>query len=162
MAVKAFPLCCLWSLIHPRALLRLLCFSGSWVSVGYFLFFLLKSYLMCLCIFSLSVSFSLIQPPPSLSPHIPMLVLCLFSLQISSLFTICLPGFLTNGSFMSAAALCFTVGTSFLRLCLSPVAIMPALVCPSRFIISLLHSMASYLPCRVLLTKAQLPHGVCS
>lgn len=128
---------------------------------GIFSVFLIKI-LLDVFMYLLSPSLSLIRPPPSLSLHIPMLVLGLFSLQISSLFTICLPVFLTNGSFMSAAALCFTVGTSFLRLCLSPVAIIPALVCPSRFIISLLHSMASYLPCRVLLTKAQLPHGVCS
>lgn len=128
---------------------------------GIFSVFLIKILLDVFMYLLLSVSFSLIRPPP-LSLHIPMLVLGLFSLQISSLFTICLPVFLTNGSFMSAAALCFTVGTSFLRLCLSPVAIIPALVCPSRFIISLLHSMASYLPCRVLLTKAQPPHSVCS
>lgn len=68
MAVKAFPLCCLWSLIHPLALLRLLCFSGSRVSVGYFLFFLLKSYLMCLCIFSLCL-FLFNTAPSSFAAH---------------------------------------------------------------------------------------------
>lgn len=69
MAVKAFPLCCLWSLIHPRALLRLLCFSGSWVSVGYFLFFLLKSYLMCLYLLSLCLFLFNTTSPFSFAAH---------------------------------------------------------------------------------------------
>lgn len=69
MAVKAFPLCCLWSLIHPLALLRLLCFSGSRVSVGYFLFLLLKSYLMCLCIFSLRLFLFNTAPSFSFAAH---------------------------------------------------------------------------------------------